>query len=147
MNSIQLDQILKGNKTTKSSFKGVFARDELPIISSYPSCFVINTAKRNHPGQHWIAIYIERNKTCTFFDSFGNHPSYFKLMRYITNNSNRLIFNRKVIQGLFSQNCGYYCVLFLILKSSGYSMEKISDIFYNIPEKNDQLINKYKTKF
>ena len=59
MNSIQIDKILNSNNQTKNIFIGVFARDELPRPKSYPCCFIINTAKRSHPGKHWLAVYID----------------------------------------------------------------------------------------
>lgn len=147
MNSIQLDEILKRNQSTSSIFIGVFARDELPSISNYPCCFILNTAKRSDPGQHWIAFYFDSNKNCNFFDSYGNHPSFFKLMDFIKKYSTNLIYNKKVVQSWTSMNCGYYCILFLILKSSGHSMKKISDLFYDCSYENIDLIEKFKNKF
>ena len=147
MNSIQLNKILTTNQSTKSNFKGVFARDELPKIESYPASFILNTEKRSHPGQHWIAFYFDEKKNCNFFDSYGNNPDFFKLKSYITKYSDLLFYNKKVIQGWKSENCGFYCILFLILRSSGYSLEKICDLFHESPNKNDEMIDKFKNKF
>lgn len=135
MNTIQLTKILSFNKSTKSSFIGVYARDELPEITKYPCCFIINTAKRSHPGKHWIAFYFDSKKTCNFFDSYGNHPSFFGLMDFIKENSDELVYNLKTIQSFRSQNCGFYCILFLILRTTGYTIDKISDFFFMKPQK------------
>lgn len=147
MNSIQLNQILSNNISTKSSFLGVFARDELPIIETYPASFILNTANRSHPGQHWIAFYFDEKQICNFFDSYGHNPDFFRLKKYIKNYSDLLLYNKKVIQGWKSENCGFYCILFLILRSSGYSLEKICDLFHEFPNKNDEMIDKFKNKF
>lgn len=147
MNGIQLQKILETNPQTNQTFLGVFARDELPQINRYPSCFIINTQKRNHPGEHWLAFYIDSNKICDFFDSFGNSPKFFKLEQYIKKYSNGVVYNQKQIQSWKSQNCGFYCLLFLILRSSGYNMENFVGFFYDLSEKNDEIIEKFKNNF
>ena len=147
MNSIQLDKILKSNIQTSKIFMGVFARDELPRIEKFPCCFILNTAKRTHPGKHWIALYFDSNKVCNFFDSYGNKPKFFDLDEYIALISNKVVSNNKTIQSWKSHNCGFYCVLFLILRSSGHSMEKFCNLFYDQPDKNDEMIEKYKLNF
>ena len=147
MNSVQIEKILKSNHQTHKIHLGVFARDELPKIDKYPCCFVLNTAKRSHPGKHWLAFYYDSNKVCNFFDSYGNEPSFFDLDSYIASTSIKVVINKKPIQSWISQNCGFYCVLFLILRSSGHSMVKISNLFYDKTEKNDEMIEKFKLKF
>lgn len=147
MNSIQLQKILSDNESTKSTFIGIFARDELPMITKYPTCFILNTAKRSHNGEHWLAFYFDSKKNCNFFDSYGNHPSFFNLTNYIIKYSNNLFYNKKCIQSWVSENCGFYCILFLILRATGYEIDKISDLFYDDPSKNDQMIEKFKKKF
>ena len=147
MNSIQIEKILKLNQQTKKIFIGVFARDELPKIDKYPCCFILNTAKRNHAGKHWLAFYYDSNKICNFFDSFGNSPEFFNLQNYVDSKSIKLITNKKPIQSWRSENCGYYCILFLILRSSGHSMIQFSNLFHDLEEKNDEMIEKFKIKF
>ena len=147
MNGNQLDKILTTHPETKSNFLGVFARDELPFINKYPSCFIMNTAKRKHAGQHWIAIYFDSNKIANFFDSYGNNPKFFKLDKYLKKYSNGVIFNKKQLQSWSSQNCGYYCLLFLILRSTGYSIIKFVGFFHESSNKNDEMIEKFKNKF
>ena len=126
---------------------GVFARDELPIINNFPCCFILNTAKRTHPGKHWLAFYYDLNKVCNFFDSYGNDPEFFSLEEFITSTSSKVLSNNKPIQSWKSENCGYYCILFLILKTSGHSMRQFSNLFYDLTEKNDEMIEKFKFKF
>lgn len=147
MNSIQIEKILKSNRQTKNIFLGVFARAELPKINIYPCCFVINTAKRSHPGKHWLAFYYTSNKVCNFFDSYGNNPAFFNLDGFINSTSIKFVSNKKVIQSWKSQNCGYYCILFLILRSSGHSMERFCNLFCDLSENNDKMIEKFKLKF
>jgi hypothetical protein len=55
-----------------ASFQGVFSRDTLP---SKPRLLICNTDPSDKPGQHWIAIYVDKNLRGEFFDSFGRHPT------------------------------------------------------------------------
>lgn len=107
-----LEACLKKDKYTKDIFIGVFARDELPNIVSYPACLVANTDNRKESGQHWLALYYNKFGFCTFFDSFGRSPYHFGLNDYLTQTSTGWIYNKKRIQGN-SSFCGYYCLLFL----------------------------------
>ena len=140
MNSIQIDKILKSNHQTCNIFIGVFARDELPKIKSFPCCFILNTAKRTHQGKHWLAFYFDSKKVCNFFDSFGNNPEFFNLQNYLDLATSKVISNNKPIQSWKSQNCGYYCILFLILRSSGHSMKQFCNLFFDLTDKNDEMI-------
>ena len=147
MNSVQIEKILKSNLQTRNIFLGVFARDELPKLDRFPCCFVINTAKRSHPGKHWLSFYYDKNKVCNFFDSYGNEPSFFNLDKYIYKTSKKLVSNNKAIQSWKSENCGYYCILFIILRSSGHSMKQFCNLFDENRDKNDQMIERYKFRF
>ena len=119
MNSLQLEQILTKNNQTNKIFIGVYARDELPKLNKFPCCFILNTAKRSHPGKHWLAFYYDSNKVCNFFDSYGNDPKFFNLDDYVNSTSTNIISNKKPIQSWNSENCGYYCILFLNIKIVG----------------------------
>ena len=79
MNSRQLAAVMYADRFTKDLFQGVFPSDVLPIsIKQYPACFIANVDKSNMPGSHWIAIYIDKDKQGTFFDSYGNKPEFHK---------------------------------------------------------------------
>lgn len=120
MDNITILKILNSNhKLNKLKqekiFIGVFPRDEFPHIKSYPVCFIINTDPSYMPGEHWLAVYIDNNQHCFFFDSYGNSPKYFGLENEFKN-FKKLTWNKIKIQG-DSNNCGLYCILFLLYKS------------------------------
>ena len=108
--------ILKQDPYTSKIFLDAFARDELPKAPPYPSCFIINTDPRSLPGEHWLALFYNKNGYASFFDSYANSPDYFNLEQYIYNTSTGFDYNKKRIQG-DSEYCGFYCILFLLYKS------------------------------
>lgn len=126
LNSNQIFFEIKQDMYAKNIFKKVLARDEIPRRVIYPSAFVINNQKRNQPGQHWLAVYYDKNGSCEFFDSFGMHPSFYgleKLIRYPFN------YNKIQLQSNNSYYCGYYCIYFILLKSRGFSLDQIISLF------------------
>ena len=145
MNEITIKEILTRDIYTKKCFVGVFARDELPLINSYPCCFVFNTKPRNHFGEHWLAMYYDKNGYATFFDSYGMHPEFYKLEKYLKESSQDWTYNKKRLQGL-SSYCGYYAILFLICKSRNETF-KFFKYFDNNYYLNDKKILKFINEF
>ena len=142
MNSIQIRESLKSDKITRNYFIGVLARDQLPLSVNWPCCFILNTDKSNKPGEHWLAFYYDDNGVCDFFDSFGNSPSYYRLLKYLEKTSTDFNYNNKQIQSIFSTNCGHYCLMFLYYRCRNKNLNEIKQMFSNLPEKNDEMINK-----
>ena len=70
MNTLQLNHILKSSRITKKDLYGVLARDQLPEYIPYPKHFIINTEESSEPGEHWLALYYDKNGICNFFDSY-----------------------------------------------------------------------------
>ena len=60
MYSQQLRHILgQIEPTTRAHFRGVFAIDELAQAACDPGSYVINLDRRDEPGSHWVAVYID----------------------------------------------------------------------------------------
>ena len=116
LNTLQLLKIINEDKHTKDIFLGVFARDQLPKVDRYPACLIVNTDPSYFNGEHWLAMFIDKYSHCTFFDSYGNTPSKFRLETYMNSNFKSWSYNRNKIQGS-SSYCGYYCALFLLFTS------------------------------
>ena len=106
MNSLEITRILMKDEVTKKYFLGVFSRDTLPQKVHWPSALIINTDKSNQPGEHWLAIYYDENGTSEFFDSYGFDTEFYNFTNYLNLTSNNYIYNKKTLQGLFSNYCG-----------------------------------------
>ena len=136
-----LEQVLKKDTVTSKMYGGVLARDELPDQVVYPSCYIINTKPRNHHGEHWLAIFYDQNGDAEFFDSYGHHPNYFNFKSFLDRTSRSWSYNKKRIQGL-SSYCGYYCLLYLLLRARNNSRLFFS-YFNNNSLLNDKKVNHY----
>ena len=129
MTTNDINTILQKDYFTKFNFLGVFPRDEIPAITFYPSCFVINTEPSYKKGEHWLALFFNKSRNCTFFDSYGHDPAYFNMLNYIKRFSSEFTYNKKQIQGILSVTCGHYCVFFILLMNRGYSLSTILSCF------------------
>ena len=69
MDAYRIQKLLK--QRCGRIFLGVFAIDRLPkaLLPRRPLLLVCNTAPRDHPGEHWITLFID---ICgEYFDSLG----------------------------------------------------------------------------
>jgi hypothetical protein len=125
MNTTKIERLL----ANQPGFQGVFSSDKLP---QKPRLLVCNTDPSWRPGEHWIAIYVDKNGRGEYFDSFGRKPNkHFE--RYLNNNCASWTFNKKRLQSRISSFCGYYACLFVVLRPRGFDMNQLftSDTGYN----------------
>ena len=61
MNSLQIEGLLKKDSQAKKIFKKVCALDEIEA-PSYPSAYVINSDTSDKTGEHWVAVYFDKNR-------------------------------------------------------------------------------------
>ena len=132
-------------------FLGVWPKDQLLSIrkdlssDEYPVFYVANTDTSNLPGQHWVAFYWSSPKECEYFDSYGLSPDV-HLMFPAEGSRVALTCNPRQVQAFDSTSCGHHCILYLISKLKGLSLQQFLSIFYpsyaSLP-KNDA-VAKYK---
>ena len=139
LNSTQLLHMLKWDTYTRKDFLGIFAFDEIPHKIPYPSHFIINTDVASRPGEHWLAIHYDQKGHATFFDSYGNKPSFFRLEAFLNRSATSWEYNSIQLQDSFSSLCGYYCVLFLLEKCRHVTLINFQNLFKD-PIYNDNMI-------
>src|SRR5689334_20148323 len=120
MNSNQIRRELTSDAYSKRYFKGVLARDQLPNKIKKPAAYIINTENSDKKGEHWLALFYDRNCRCDFFDSFGLHPAFYNLEKYLYKTSSTWQYNKNQLQSLESSYCGNYCIYFILLRSRGF---------------------------
>ena len=115
MNNLQIEGLLKKDSQAKKILKNVCTLDEIEVLS-YPSAYVINSDTSNKKGEHWVAVYFDKNRRGKYFYSYGLPPAILGPEAYMDRFSLDWIYNRKTIQSLFSNVCGHYCVHFILLR-------------------------------
>lgn len=130
MNSLQLLNIVNQDPHLKEQFLGIFASDQLPEkITSKPCALIVNTDPSDQPGQHWVAIYVSKEGSLEYFDSFGFYPFIDSFKTFINNNCSDGSFNAKRLQSETSMVCGLYCIYFLVHRARNISLKQILSKF------------------
>ena len=120
----QLQAMLQRDGWTAKHFVGIYARDEKWDVPDHlPGCFVINSDFKGGRGEHWVAVYIDRDGLAEYFDSYGSGPLEPIYQRLLSLGHDVIRFNTHMLQGPGSRSCGLYCVYFLRLRSYGISMQ------------------------
>lgn len=136
--------ILTRDKRTKSSFRGVYAKDQLPVSAPSSSLYVCNTDPSTRRGEHWVVIYIDSERRGEFFDSIGDvRPIEEQFERFLCKNSIIWTRNAKAVQHLLSDACGYHCIFFAINRCVGYSMNSIINMYTPNLMYNDEIVQEF----
>jgi len=141
MNTLQVENLLRLDCNLSTTFEGVFASDRLPKFSDLKSALVLNFDPITRPGSHWVAIYVD-NGVGEYFDSYGEAPFIDHFLNFLKQNCRTWNYNKKELQALDSDVCGYYCIWFLSERARGKSMHKIIYKFSNDLKKNDVIVKK-----
>jgi len=131
MSTLDIHKAMKSHKCTKKYYQGVFPIDRLPKrVKVKPSLYVINTDKSNKPGEHWLAVYFPTRGCAEFFDSYGRQPSKYRLIeKFLKQNSECIIYNKKQLQSIYTGVCGQYCCVFLLNRCKRKSMKNFVKLF------------------
>ena len=135
MNTIETNYYLSNCK----QFKGTFPRDMLPKTLSRPGCVIINTDTAKEPGTHWVCVYLDKEGTAHYFDSFGLCPEFKEIREFLNRISTKWESNTICFQSIYSATCGMYCVYYLTCRCKGGDMDDFRSLFNQVPGINDRL--------
>ena len=137
MDSNEIEAILRKNK----QFLGCFAWDQLPPFpSSLPKSLIINTAKSDTRGEHWVAIVLQK-KQCFYFDSFGLPIINDYILEFIRDAYNKVTYTDNCIQSANSDMCGKFCIAFIKYVHSKSSYNTLIEQFDFVKlYKNDEIV-------
>jgi hypothetical protein len=142
MDAEQIDRILSGNRITDKAFRGVFAADELPtfVHKNIDSVYVCNTDPHDRSGEHWIVIYVDGRGYGEFFDSFGRNRLGASFEKFLRKNCVYVKRNNRMLQDLFSNACGCYCIFYAVYRCLGYNVDDIACMFTGNNKHNDEIV-------
>lgn len=126
----EITAIIRRDQSAAGTFLGVFPREQLPTIHTLPSSLIGNTHHSSRPGEHWVAFYFDEHGHGEYFDSFGLPPAYLAWEDYLDSHSQReWFYMNKTVQDLNSNACGYYAMLYIMLRSRGMRPQDILHLF------------------
>ena len=118
----------------------------IPRVWSRSAAFVFNTQQNSLPGQHWVAIHVDRNGHGIFFDSYGMPPYIAHHIRHLRKNCKKFCWNNMPLQSETSKVCGQFCIMFLDFMSRGHRLENFLNIFSPDSKANDRIAKRYVDK-
>jgi hypothetical protein len=133
MNTVQLDDCLRGNINTRKIYKGTYPCDQIPkrkIAGNRGEFYCVNLEESWKPGNHWVGIYIT-GKTIEIFDTGGrsliNHKYLRELLKF--HNDKQYNYNSRQIQSYTSDLCGEFVCLYCLSKVKNLSLSNFINIF------------------
>ncbi|GFX82368.1 hypothetical protein TNCV_2870491 [Trichonephila clavipes] len=74
----QISKIL--SKEAPRDFLGVYPSDKIPKVKKKKAALVVNTDPHDEEGSHWLAMYIQDEKTIEFLTLMDFHHRYTSLI-------------------------------------------------------------------
>lgn len=129
MNTENITTCLSFDRYANVLFKRVCSRDEF-IESIKPGegfgLYVFNTHYSHQGGEHWLGAFYTRKKL-EIFDSFGRNPH--EIIKDVCEKAELLVekisWNESQIQGITTNTCGDYCVVYGLLLARGWKIKEI----------------------
>lgn len=132
MDDKRIAKMMKSSISTSKMWKGFLAPDlKLPkrkLSNSLPHLYFVNTAPTYSGGEHWCLLIIRKNY-CEFFDSFGNSPVVYDVLKSFIPQCKKIIYNGDRYQSFLSKTCGHHCIFFAIHRAKGLSMKQIKKMY------------------
>ena len=145
MKTEEIDYILSRGVTRKF-YRGTFPEDE-DFHFNAPYCVVTNCDSHNGPGTHWNGWFVTKS-IIFFFDTYGRSPRDSSLPRsyslFVKNR--KIVYNRKIVEGIFSNTCGQFCIYVLYQLCKGYQWRNIIDSFVGDTSVNEQKVRQFVQK-
>ena len=143
--SDQITRFIMSDGPASRTFLGVYPKEKLPPLHTFPSSFVGNTHHSSRPGEHWVAFYFDKHGHGEYFDSFGLPPVYEEWENHLENYSHdkEWFYMSKTVQDLTSDACGYYAISYIMLRSRGKRPQDILNLFSHNLKSNDDLVLRY----
>ena len=143
MNTSSIEKCLKNLLCGRDVPIYVIATDETDVISydKFPIIVVQNTREDTHTGQHWTAWIVWSKESADFFDSYGQGPEKYPLMKWPAASVSQRNYN--VVQGSTTYVCGEHCVYWSYNRIRGVSYKAIMRSYLKWTWYNDKMVTNF----
>lgn len=133
---------MSSDPAAASYFHGIFAREDLPSITTLPASFICNTDTASGSGEHWVAFYFNAAGCGTYFDPLGLPPMYEDWETYLQKQSldGHWCYTTKTVQYPTSNACGYHCMFYILCRSRGLRSQEVMDVYTSNLTDNDDFV-------
>jgi len=143
----QLTYLAKQDPCLKPFYYGTLPCDGLPKSPPKKAAYIVNTDPHDQPGEHWMAVWTDQN-VCEIMDSYALPLDFYAKAKpfknWIHKHWKYVVPNGKSLQGLHSQACGHYALLYLKLKAEGKTLQDFLSMFSDYNRvRNDELVGEF----
>ena len=112
LSNLQIENFLRRYTT---NFQGVFSCDNIPKKVERVTNFsiVLNLSKENELGTHFITV-LKFPTEIWYIDSLGLWCENHHILKFLNLFKTKIYFNKRQLQSLTSNKCGFYCILFCL---------------------------------
>ena len=103
---------------------------------------VVNTHTKNLPGEHWIAIYVDKDRNGELFDSLSS-PINTTLMRWLNRFTRKWLTNTVPFQNPLAATCGSYVIYYVMKRLSFKNYLMFQSLFNSKLYENDRIVTKF----
>ena len=129
LSSVYLNKLMKD--LNSKSFIGTYPINKIPKLSNYKKkiSLIVNLDPSFKKGSHWVSIFCI-NGQIIYFDSFGRKPNKI-IYNILLRSKKKIIYNKKKVQSVLSNFCGFYCIGFILSQERGFDLKKFLNTFFN----------------
>ena len=142
MDSDGVLRICRKDPVLRNIFVGVFPCNKIPKVEKLPFCLIANTKPHNHPGEHWVAIFVNKEGYGDFFCSYGLKPDKV-FVDFMGKHCVDWNYSQKCLQNIMSTTCGQYAVFFLHARANGLPLKKFMELFTKNQKENDTIVTTF----
>jgi hypothetical protein len=129
MDNLQIIRAVGGIPSIKN-FEGALPIDLVTNDSiRRPRSVIINLDESDESGSHWVALFVDNFGNASYYDSFADEIPYVLRTKFAIKER-----STEPTQTIFSDACGFYCILFLFLKNRGYTLSFIQRILKRLSD-------------
>ena len=118
-------------------FSGVYSSNELIPPVAYPTYIIANFPSSNENGTHFIAILFVNKDMCIYFDPLNLSFIPKNIQEYMRVNSRFVYQINYTIQNPFSNLCGSFCILCIMMHVNNTPLIQGIASFREASEQND----------
>lgn len=142
MRTEELEMYMLKDPYIRRFYGGVVARNEIPLVFTKPSIFIVNTDPTNLPGKHWFVLFYNTNSVNEQFNSTGQPPQV-DIQAQLVRNGMKYMYNNKRVQSFTSSTCGEFALFYSYFRCRGFTFQEILDMFTSDLENNETIVNMF----
>ena len=133
------------DRDTRAAFFGVTSIDRLPsTIPRYPIILIVNTHTHNLPGEHWITVFIDKERRGEIFDSLAL-PVSNMLRRWMNRFTRTWKRNTRQFQHSLSSSCGAFALYFILHRLHAKNLNDVLSPFKRLSRLNENVVHVFES--